>query len=288
MRSLIGAVLLGSMLLTVHSGFAAGHVQSGRFSFPVALALDRSGDVFVADADDNHIEKLSSTGTTLAIWGKHGSAPGQFDYPNGITLDRSGDVYVTDANNNRVQELTPSGRAIAEWKIPLLPGGMYDGLDGLALDSHGHLYVIEYETHHVVELAPNGSSIKTWGTRGTPYGLAIDQSGHLYVAADVLQEFSLSGRLLRTVGGASLHAGSVALGRRGTLYVTDNVHMRVLKLSPGGKVLAAWGSKGSKPGQFNYPQDVAIDAAGNIYIADGYNGRIQKLSPSGKMLAVWR
>jgi tripartite motif-containing protein 71 len=286
-RTIGGAIICSGVLLVAHPSASVGHAQSGRFSFPAAIALDRQGNVYVADAYGDRILKLSGRGQTLATWGKKGSALGQFDYPDGIALDVTGNAYVSDANNSRIQKLSPAGRVLAQWKIPLLAQHKFVGLNSVALDSHAHIYVSEFQTHQVVELGPNGSAVKVWHTQGAPYGLAVDASGHLYVAADVLQEFSLSGKILRTVGGASLHAGSVALDKRGNLYVTDVAHMKILELSPSGKVLAAWGSKGSKPGQFNFPQDIALDAKGDIYVADGNNSRIQKLSPSGKVLSVW-
>jgi hypothetical protein len=73
----------------------------------------------------------------------------------------------------------------------------------------------------------------------------------------------------------------------GNIYVADTDNHRIQKLGPDGTPLAQWGSLGSAPGQFEYPQGIALDGAGNIYVADTNNNRIQKLAPDGTPLAQW-
>jgi DNA-binding beta-propeller fold protein YncE/mannose-6-phosphate isomerase-like protein (cupin superfamily) len=80
---------------------------------------------------------------------------------------------------------------------------------------------------------------------------------------------------------------ALAVDPKGNVFVADTNSDRIQKLSPGGKVLAHWGSKGRGPGQFLRPQGIALDRQGNIYVADTYNHRIQKLSPAGRFLAQW-
>lgn len=77
----------------------------------------------------------------------------------------------------------------------------------------------------------------------------------------------------------------VAVDAQGIIYVTDND--RILRLSPQGKLLATWGSRGNYPGEFVSPYGIALDSQGNIYVADHGNCRIQKLSPSGEPLAAF-
>jgi tripartite motif-containing protein 71 len=79
----------------------------------------------------------------------------------------------------------------------------------------------------------------------------------------------------------------VALSSAGDIYVSDTLNDRVQELSPTGKPLLQWGSKGSAPGQFDGPTGLAIDAYGDVYIADTANSRIEKFSPVGHLLAVW-
>jgi DNA-binding beta-propeller fold protein YncE len=80
----------------------------------------------------------------------------------------------------------------------------------------------------------------------------------------------------------------VALDRNCNLYLADTVTSRVIKVSPSGDTLAAWGGEGHGPVQFHRPAAVAVDADGNVYVADSGNDRIQKLSPNGDSIAIWQ
>jgi DNA-binding beta-propeller fold protein YncE len=79
------------------------------FFGPNGIAVDGSGNVYVAESVNNRIQKLSSSGQSLARWGTQGSGPGQFDSPWAVTLDAAGNVYVSDLNNNRVQNCRRRG-----------------------------------------------------------------------------------------------------------------------------------------------------------------------------------
>jgi DNA-binding beta-propeller fold protein YncE len=77
---------------------------SGQFNQPTDVATDGSGNVYVADAGNDRIQKFDARGTFLSTWGSHGSANGQFNQPTGVATDGSGNFYVADFTNNRVQK----------------------------------------------------------------------------------------------------------------------------------------------------------------------------------------
>jgi DNA-binding beta-propeller fold protein YncE len=79
----------------------------GQFNNPLGVAVDASGNLYVADSGNNRIQRFDTAGNVTA-WGSYGSGPGQFDYPEGVDVDSSGSVYVTDLQNNRVQKFNPS------------------------------------------------------------------------------------------------------------------------------------------------------------------------------------
>ncbi len=80
----------------------------------------------------------------------------------------------------------------------------------------------------------------------------------------------------------------IAVGPDDSIYVVDQGHNRIAKFSPGGEVLASWGSKGSGDGQFDDPTSVAVDPITNkVYVADPRNKRIQLFDSTGRFLTKW-
>src|SRR5207244_12723871 len=77
---------------------------NGELNYPVGVATDGSGNVYVGDTYNARIEKFDASGTFLTTWGSLGSGSGQFNFPYGVATDRSGNVYVADGNNNGRQE----------------------------------------------------------------------------------------------------------------------------------------------------------------------------------------
>ena len=68
------------------------------------MAVDGSGEVYVADFGNNRIQKFTGSGTFVTKWGSYGSADGQFNAPHGVAVDGSGNVYVADTYNYRIQK----------------------------------------------------------------------------------------------------------------------------------------------------------------------------------------
>ena len=76
----------------------------GQFSDPTGVAIDGSGNVYVADKGNSRMQKFDSSGTFLTKWGSLGSGDGQFSDPSGVAIDGSGNVYVADKGNSRIQK----------------------------------------------------------------------------------------------------------------------------------------------------------------------------------------
>ena len=86
-----------------YSGVTEGS-GDGEFYMPGGVAVDGSGNVYVADGGNFSIQKFSSSGRFLAKWGTYGSGDGQFIEPQGVAVDGSGNVYVSDIFKNRIQK----------------------------------------------------------------------------------------------------------------------------------------------------------------------------------------
>ena len=141
-------------------GSTDGTGSEARFAFPEDVAVDSAGNVYVADTSNNTIRKITPAGvvTTLAgLAGSPGSADGtgsaaQFHYPTGVAVDSAGNLYVADSSNSTVRKITPAG---AVSTLAGLAGsqGSADGTGsaarfnqphGMAVDNTGHVYVAEF------------------------------------------------------------------------------------------------------------------------------------------------
>jgi tripartite motif-containing protein 71 len=89
-------------------------IKSKEIDEPNSVAVDSSGNVYVADTNNHRIQKFTSTGQFITEWGSYGTADGQFNRTGGLATDSS----VTDSNNNNVQKFNSTGQFIT--KLTLL------------------------------------------------------------------------------------------------------------------------------------------------------------------------
>jgi C1A family cysteine protease/sugar lactone lactonase YvrE len=225
---------------------------AGQLQMPWAMAIDSSGDVYVADMGNNRVQKFTDTGTFVKQWGESGSGNSQFNSPQGIGVDTSGYVYVADTNNNRIQKFTSDGVFVAQW-APTYP--VYNPT-AIAVDTRNNTLFVTNWSNHVQKLTSTGTLLTQWGSDGTgdgqfqsPGGIAVDALGYVYVA--------------------------------------DTYNHRIQKFSSDGAYLEKWGSHGIGNGQFQFPHGIEIDGFGNVLIADTSNFRIQKFTASGTFLTQW-
>ncbi len=220
--------------------------------YPVNVAVDSHGAVYVTDTYRDLVLKLSRSGQVQTQWGGPGSDPGKFDVPLGIAVDHSGTVYVGDRNNHRVQKLSSAGVPLPAW--------------GAA--------------------PPHASHFRS------PVAMVADRASHVYILEEAnpprVQELSQQGLPIREI---SLHRGrqaatlsGLAVDVTGDLYVADPAHNRIAMFGPTGERRAAWGTAGTGGGQFHDPTDVAVAPSGAVYVADSDNGRVQTFSHDGRLL----
>ena len=314
-------------------GSTDGTCSVARFWAPKGLALDSSGNLYVADYANATVRKITPTGIVSTLAGLAGSGGGfddgkgsaaRFATPQGIAVDSSGNVYVADANC--VRKITPGGIVKT---LAGLPGtsGNKDGAAGearfsipmgVAVDPNGNVYVVDGAPNNSIrKITPAGVVSTLAGSAGaidykdgagtdahfeTPQGVALDSKGNLYVTDSL-------GSTIRKItpdsvvstfagspekGGSSDGSGSdalfhlpmgVAVDASDNVYVTDNETIR--RITPDGVVCTLAGSpgmKGSADGsgssaQFNQPDFIAVGANGTIYVADFENNTIRVGTP---------
>jgi len=152
-------------------------------NLPWGLALDQTGNVYVADWRNDRIQKFDATGRYLASWGTSGQGEGEFNRPSGVAVDQDGNIYVADWGNERVQILAPDGRVRARLR----------GESGVSKwgESYFTTNQDELAERHKADLEPplelppmdaaryESASIEKlfWG----PVAVKLDDQGHLYV-----------------------------------------------------------------------------------------------------------
>jgi DNA-binding beta-propeller fold protein YncE len=145
--------------LTQWGSLGAG---DGQFESPRGIAVDDSGNVYVADSDmyaggrHDQIQKFTSSGTFITRWGTYGHGNGQFSDPDDVAVDASGNVYVADTENGRVQKFTSSGTYMTEWGYPGAGGSFIQFLavHGLAVNANGDVYVADRPNSRIQKFAP--------------------------------------------------------------------------------------------------------------------------------------
>ena len=250
------------------SGNIDGTGTAARFTSSGGVAVDASGNVFVADTDNHTIRKITSAGvvTTLAgTAGSYGSSDGtgaaaRFQYPFGIAVDSSGNVYVTDSSNHTIRKITPAG------VVTTLAGtagsqGSNDGTGAaarfylpkdVAVDASGNVVVADTYNHTIRKITSAGVVTTLAGTAGS-FG-SSDGTG---VAA----------RFKSPLG--------VAVDASGSVYVADTDNSTIRKITPAGAVStlagAAWSRGivlGALPSTLAYPPGVAVSGS-EVVVSSG-------------------
>lgn len=269
--------------------------QLGKFRYPNGIAVGGSS-IYVADTNNNRIQKFTAEGTPVMSWGNQGSSEEQFLSPRGVAVGSDGSVYVLDTSNNRVQKFDPNGVFLMSWGELGTGNGQLNTPFGVAVDGSGHVYVADTENQRVQKFDANGVFITKWGRSGTgkgqfnnPVGVAVDGSGHVYVseiANHRVQRFSTNGAFETMWGGYSTAAGSfrqpygLAVDGSGRVFVADKDNLRVQMFSPDGALLGGWATENSAHANPNYPLGVAVAANGSVYVTDLYNHLVQVFVPS--------
>jgi YD repeat-containing protein len=290
----------------------------GALAHPADVSLDSSGNVWVANAYGNQIDKYSGSGAFIAAYGEYGSSESevQFREPVGLAVNTAtNNVYVGDQNNDRVVELNSSGGLVRMTGKAGEGAGQFEEADGVGIDPSGNVWVADYKNNRVEEFSEKLAFVKAvgWGvsngeaklqvcTSSCRAGLSGTGNGELSQPDDVafsgsnmfvsdgnngrVEEYNEKAEFVRTIGGPGSGSGQLkspaglAVDGAGNLYVADTGNSRVDKFSPTGTPLTSFGVKGSGYGQFEEPESVAVAATGALYVTDtGSNNRVQEWLP---------
>jgi uncharacterized protein (TIGR03437 family) len=273
-----------------------GPAINAQLNAPGGIAVDPSGNVYIADTNNNRVRIVTTNGiiNTFAgngfigsplAFGDGGPAnQGSLQLPGSVALDTKGNVYIADTGNNLIREVTTDG-IINTICGNSLPG--YSGDGGAALNAEVH----------------------------SPQDVAVDSSGNVYIADTLnaaIREITVSNNQISTIagngtvgysgdGGLATSAGliqpyAIALDSRANVYIAEPPDGRIRELTVSNKfintvvgngVLGFAGDGGpAVKAEINLASGVAVDSSGNLYIADAFNNRIRKVDTGGVINSI--
>ena len=187
-----------------HAGHKDGAGRVAEFRNPWGVAVDDSGNVFVADMSNDLIRKISPSGTVTTLAGRlesGGSADGvgtaaRFNHPFALTVDHADNIYVSDSANDTVRKITPGGAVTTLAGLPGVAGNVdgdgrsarFSNPQGLTVDDRGNIYVADTDNNLIRKITPSGTVTTlpvitgAVGQLNRPAGVAIDHAGNLYIA----------------------------------------------------------------------------------------------------------
>lgn len=218
----------------------------GQFRFARGLGVS-STQVFVADGNNNRIQRFSPTGTFQTKWGISQNGDGEFAGPNDVAQDSAGNIYVVDTNNSRVQKFNSSGRLLTKWGTEGTGDGQFNNPLGIGVDSTDTVWVMDTGNNRVQKFNTSGVFQSKFGTFGN---------------------------------GNSQFNGPRDVAFIGTsTYVVDGGNNRIQAFNTSTNAyITQWGGTGSGNGQFSFANSIA-SAGAYLYVSD--NNRVQKFNFGG-------
>jgi trimeric autotransporter adhesin len=251
------------------------NVTANTASRPWGVAVDGSGNIYIADASHYRIlkETLSAGSYTVS------TVPTSFlNYPIGIAVDASGSIYIADSVNSNILKETLSGSGYTESTVPT----SVTSPSSVAVDGSGNVYVRAGFGVLVESPSVGGYTESMVSTTEGSGPIAVDGSGNIYIIdyGVVLKETLSGGSYTESTVPSSVlsDATAIAVDGSGNLYIVNYYGWSLGDSS----VLKETVSAGSyienimPTSALNYPQSVAVDGFGNVYIADTNNYRALK------------
>lgn len=242
------------------------------------FCIDRNDNLYVPDADNHLLFRVSASGTLTAIAGN--GLPGYSGdggpateasllSPRGCGVDSGGNVYIADTDNNRIRKVD-----VVNGTISTVAGNGLEGFSGdgratavrlfsprdIVFDSADNMYIADTRNHRVRRLTPSGALVSVAGTGKEGYG----GDGRPATEAD-----------LHTPDG-------IFLDGSGVLYIADTFNHRIRRVAANGTISTVLGPEaGRGTERLSYPKDIAVGAGGVLYVVDPGNNVIRRVAADG-------
>jgi len=276
----------------------SGAATSAELSYPFGLALDGSGNLYIADAGNNVIREVNALTGVITTFAGNGTAgfagnsgpatSAKLNFPTGIAFDRTGNLYIADTSNQQIRKVTAATGTITT----VAGSGTYGyGGDG---------------------------GPATAATFSSPYGVSVDSAGNLYIADtgdSVIRKVNANTGVITTVAGTapsqySANSGysgdggpatsarladpyGVTVDSAGNLYIADTSNSAIRKVTAGSGVIGTIAGNGmlcyalsgdggaATSAALCYPESVSLDSTGDLSVADTFGSRIREIAAAG-------
>ncbi|MGD1090496.1 MAG: hypothetical protein ABSB35_00735 [Bryobacteraceae bacterium] len=277
-----------------------GPATQAQLDSPSGIAVDGSGNVYVADTANNVIRFVTQATGKISTMVYPGNTlfPGSFTLPSGLAMDSSGNLYISNTGTNQVYKVTNP--------LPLTP---QQGMTCLATPTATGCPVVTLIAGDGQEPGDYlGDGVKATATElNNPEGIAVDKAGNVYIADSQnnrIRMVSAVTGIITTVAGSGFNAGfggdggpatsallnhpeGVAVDAAGNIYIADEFNYRIRKVSNGIITTIAGNGRSGYTGdggvatsaQLFLPGCVATDSTGNVYVCDTQNDVIRQLTP---------
>ena len=278
-REITPAGVVSTLAGSGNGGYIDGTGVLSSFTQPAGIAIDPSGNLYIADSGDDLIREVTQAGVVTTIAGRDSTGfingladSAAFFDPLGLAVDANDNIYVADAGNDLIRLIsagnvtTFAGTINTGSSTQLSP---FNNPTGIAIDATGNLFIANYLANNILKVTPAGAVTTYAGTGATGAANGPAASATFY------------------------YPNSIAVDAADNVYVADGVNNLIRKISAGGLVstLAGSGQAGAADStgtaaSFNGPAGLAVDAAGNVYVADSNNNLIRKITPAGVVTTI--
>ena len=309
-----------------------GPAAEAKLSYPIGVAVDADGNLYIADPGNVRVRRVDSTGIITTVAGNGTQSSGgdggpaveaSLASPRYVAVDKAGNLYIADTDTGQVRRVDSTGI------ITTVATGLHYPR-GVAVDGSGNIYIADTGNHRIRRVDSTGTITTVAGTGevgysgdggpavsaqlGVPFGVAVDGSGNIYIAetgnhrirrvdstGTITTVAGIGGVGINNDGGYSGDGGpavdallnqprGITVDAVGNLFIADVVNNRIRRVDASGIIMTIAGIGESGYGGdggpavsawLYYPGGVAVDNSGNLYIADTWNNRIRRVDASG-------
>ncbi len=273
--------LAGALEIDGMGGYADGTNASAQFDYPEGVAVDRAGNLYVADYNNHCVRKVDTNGIITTVVGNRteGHTPPTFTgqatntqiaAPYALAINSNGNLFLSDSHFNQVLRVNANG-LVNTLAGPGTTLNLLSAPDGLACDGANNLYIADRNNNCIRKIGVNGNITTVAGGGSSladgvlatnarvfaPEAVAVDANGNLYISIDgqsVVRKVDTSGVITTVAGNGSF--GFSGDGRAATSAA------------------------------LNYPAGLVVDAAGNLFIADTANNRVRRVDTNSIIATV--